>query len=208
MSGIRGFATMLFAIVAGALLAVTAFFAMSQATRLEMSAEIFLADLSTLDMLYNGRNIQEYFVIGQDDLIKAYIEKGGPGFCGFTSIDNKVISIWESGECLATYDYSLSQNETGELAKSVISSYASRWGLEYLAIQDRFCLKFKDNLPFGKYESTACFDSYLIDGVNIAIQDMFVEYNAGGGTCVCQGTYNICWVDVNGHNFTYARETC
>jgi|GEM_PF-6392395 len=204
----KGIAAMLIGLVAGALLGVVAFFTLSQASRLETSAEVFLSDLSSLDMLYNGKNMQDYFGIGKAQVLKDYAESGGPEFCGRTSFGGRLVSIWEAESCKASFDTELEVNETNRIILPIVSQYAVRWGLKASTEDGKFCLGLTDKLPFGKYEARSCFDSGLTQDIGSMITDMFSTYNLGSGVCTCEGPYNICWNDDEAANFTYAVLGC
>lgn len=200
----KGVAGILLASVAAGVVGFMVGLFISSQANIQRSEELALASKATLDMLYQSRNVQEYLRLGSEYVIGDFVESGGPDECGSVVFDSRRVSVWSTDGCELVYSEGLARQASGELAAEVASAYASHWNVEVTQEDENFCLSRYETLPFGNYDSKVCFESGITDLVDDALQDMEAEY--GSGDCTCVGQTEICWVDVSGNNFTYARD--
>jgi len=204
--GPRGIWSLLIGLVIGAALGLVTSMIIIQMAQIEETKELYSSDTSSLNMLYQGRNMQEYLKLAGDELIREFVETGGPRECGTVRVNNRSISIWEAPGCEVSGDGVLERS--GELAAREASRYEV-WGTKASADQGRFCLSINNKLAFGEYHSKICFDSPLNEAMETTFGQMKEAYESGSAECSCLETYKLCWTDLDGMNFTYAlMENC
>lgn len=209
MRGLKGLYAQIAALIGGALIGFIVSMMIIQMAQIKTTQELYLSDISSLNTLYMARNMQEYLNISEDELIKEFIESGGPNVCGTITLNNKTTSKWKTDSCEIQYSPELVLNSSGILAEKEVEKYKSFWSVSVSSMKDSFCLEVNDELGFGEYHSKVCFDSPLTDAIDAALGNMTQAYESGSATCSCQETFSICWVEVEYHNFTYALvENC
>lgn len=200
---------LIFGLVAGAIMAGSMIYMIHEATHMESTKELYLADTTSLDMLYHGRNIQEYLEEGEQEIIRGFVESGGPADCGLVEFGNKFVSVWEDEECEVTYSKDLVTEYSGGLAVDEAEKYRGIWKVDIFQYKHMFCFALDSDLQFSDYHSEVCFDSPLNESVdgNLRLMETACQNREGDNTCQ-EGT-RIYWTDVNGYNFTYAiRDGC
>jgi len=209
MSGLRGIYAEIASLVLGAIVGLVVSMMVIQAAQMKTTQELYVMDVSSLNMLYMGRNLQEYIRLCEDGLVKEFVETGGPAECGRISFENKSISIWKSGDCNVEYSRELAEKSAGFMADGEAGRYGTLWHVETSAVGDSFCLALNDEFQYGQYHSKVCFNSTLFPAIDAAFQEMAGAYDTGSADCGCFDTYSICWTELGDYNFTYAlRENC
>ena len=204
MSGLRGFVQGFAALIIGGLIGFSIAWMIAQSAQIKTTSELYLSDTGSINMLYHGRNMEEYLRVSEEDIVKNFIESGGPEYCGTVEVDGHLISVWKSADCEITYSQDVSTNYSGKLAMDSSRRYASSWGVSVSSEGESFCFHQRDLLPFGEYTSEVCFDSPLTEAIDNSFNDMDQTYQAGSVDCSCLNEDSICWADVNSYNFTYA----
>ncbi|MBR9689993.1 MAG: hypothetical protein GOV01_03805 [Candidatus Altiarchaeota archaeon] len=209
MSGPKGFVAQLATLALAGIVGIGVAWWVSEQAKLKITTELYLSDLSSINMLYQSRNIQEYIRLSQDDIIREFVNSGGPVECGRVPISNRMVSVWKAGTCEIEYWSDYAVDLSGEIAFDIVSMYAGGWGVAASYNESKFCLNRADKLPFGFYRADVCFESGLVGVIDTAFRDMIDSYEAGGATCACFDTYTVCWKDLNSYNFTYGLiESC
>jgi len=115
--GPRGIASILIGLAIGAALGLVTSLIIIQMAQIEETKELYSSDTSSLNMLYQGRNMQEYLKLAGDELIKEFVETGGPRECGTVRVDNRSISIWEAPGCEVSGDGVLERSGSSQPRK-------------------------------------------------------------------------------------------
>jgi hypothetical protein len=209
MSGRRGLWQILAGIAIGGLMGVTVAWMITEMAKTETTQELYISDISSINMLYQSRNMQEYLKVFEEELVRTFIESGGPNECGLIDMNNRSISVWKDGECEVGYSPGGALRCSGELAAAEAARYQSFWGVEVSPGEGSFCLSLSDTLEFGEYHSKVCFNSPVNDAIDTALGNMAQAYESGSAECTCFETYSVCQTGVDGYNFTYAlMENC
>jgi hypothetical protein len=209
MSGPKGVYAEIAALVVGVLAGVVMALLVTQMAQLKTTQELYLSDLSSIDMLYKSRNMQEYLRVDEDEIVGEFVESGGPRDCGTVSFDNSTVSAWKSPGCELSYSPALALSSSGFIAAREAERYETYWGVSVSQEWEEFCMEINDDFQFGVYNSRVCFDSPLDAAVDAALKDMDSAYRGGGADCSCFDSYSVCWTEVGDWNFTYALiENC
>lgn len=213
MSGRRGLWQALAGAAIGAILGAVIAFIIIDMAKTEEVRELYVSDMTSINMLYQARNMEEYLKLMDDELVREFVETGGPRGCGTVDLNGTAISIWKELECEVTDPVMLANYSvlmrSGEIAAEETAWYKSFWGVETYAREGEYCLRFADEIEFGEYYSKVCFKSPLNAEMELAFQDMVDAYNSGDATCECFDTYSICQAGIDDYMFTYAlAENC
>jgi hypothetical protein len=204
MSGLRGLGyDTLAALLVGMLVGLVAFLMVNQMAQVRQSREIYLADTSSLDMLYKSRNVQEYLEAGEEWLVEEYAQEGGPRDCGTLSFGGRPVSIWKSPDCELAYSPGLVANESGRIAGREAGNYETYWGVDAKGHPGGFSMGTNQELQFGRYQSEVNFSSPLGGALDEALQAMQEVYDSRSGDSTCIDDDRVYWADLDGLNFTY-----
>lgn len=206
MSGLRGIGyDLAAALVAGLVMGFVLFIMINSAANMEFTKELYLADTASLDLLYHGRNMEEYLKLGEREAIRDFVESGGPTDCGTVGFGGREVAVWRANGCAVQDPEDDAEAHAGRLAAGETRRYAGVWGVEVSSSGADFCMSVEADLRFSDYGSRVCFRSPLVPELRRKLSAMDRAFRDREGTRAClEGGDAVYWTDIDGYNFTYA----